>query len=404
MNAVHLRPRHRLHLLQGADELFAAVVHAIDRSHTEVRLETYIYAFDRQGEALALALERAALRGVAVYVVVDGIGTPAPPMQWLSRLSAAGVQWHRFSPLGYFDVFFPVRWRRLHRKLCVVDGRVAFCGGINVIDDFSDPHYGHLESPRLDFAVQVHGPLVHDAQALMQRFWMRLEFALQLETRQWTAARRHWRLALAPATAPAALPLVQEPPANVAAALVLRDNLRNRSRIERAYRQAIGQARHEVLIANAYFMPGRKLRSALEHAARRGVRVIVLLQGRYEYFMQFHGARAVYGSLLAAGVQIHEYQSGFLHAKVAVIDGLWATVGSSNLDPLSLLLAREANVVVRDAHFAQALRERLMAALQRQSLQVQAPRYLARSAWQRALDLAALALMRLGVFVIGRRY
>jgi len=106
MNAVHLRPRHRLHLLQGADELFAAVVHAIDRSHTEVRLETYIYAFDRQGEALALALERAALRGVAVYVVVDGIGTPAPPMQWLSRLSAAGVQWHRFSPLGYFDVFF----------------------------------------------------------------------------------------------------------------------------------------------------------------------------------------------------------------------------------------------------------------------------------------------------------
>ena len=120
--------------------------------------------------------------------------------------------------------------------------------------------------------------------------------------------------------------------------------------------------------------------------------------------MQFHGARAVYGSLLAAGVQIHEYQSGVLHAQVAVIVGLWATVGSSNLDPLSLLLAREANVVVRDAHFAPALRERFMAALQRQSLQVQATRYLARSAWQRALDLAALALMRLGVFVIGRRY
>jgi len=185
MNAVHLRPRHRLHLLQGADELFAAVVHAIDRSHTEVRLETYIYAFDRQGEALALALERAALRGVAVYVVVDGIGTPAPSMQWLSRLNAAGVQWHRFSPLGYFDIFFPVRWRRLHRKLCVVDGRVAFCGGINVIDDFSDPHYGHLESPRLDFAVQVHGPLVHDAQALMQRFWTRLEFALLTRRPTW---------------------------------------------------------------------------------------------------------------------------------------------------------------------------------------------------------------------------
>ena len=404
MNAVHLRARHHLHLLQGADELFAAVVQAIERSHTEVRLETYIYAFDRQGEALALALERAALRGVAVYVVVDGIGTPAPPAPWLARLQAAGVQWHRFSPLGYWDVFFPVRWRRLHRKLCVVDGVVAFCGGINVLDDYWDPHYGALESPRLDFAVQVHGPLVHDVQALMQRFWTRLEFALQLETRQWSAARRHWQAALEPAAAPAALPPVQAVPATVAAALVLRDNLRNRSRIERAYRQAIGHARREVLIANAYFMPGRKLRTALEHAARRGVQVIVLLQGRYEYFMQFHGARAVYGSLLAAGVQIHEYQGGFLHAKVAVIDGRWATVGSSNLDPLSLLLAREANVVVRDAPFAQALRERLMDALQRQSLQVQPARYLARNVWQRTLDLAALAVMRLGVFVIGRRY
>ena len=404
MNAVHLRSRHHLHLLQGADELFAAVVQAIERSHTEVRLETYIYAFDRQGEALALALERAALRGVAVYVVVDGIGTPAPPAPWLARLQAAGVQWHRFSPLGYWDVFFPVRWRRLHRKLCVVDGLVAFCGGINVLDDYWDPHYGALESPRLDFAVQVHGPLVHDVQALMQRFWTRLEFALQLETRQWSAARRHWQAALEPAAAPAALPPVQAVPATVAAALVLRDNLRNRSRIERAYRQAIGHARREVLIANAYFMPGRKLRTALEHAARRGVQVIVLLQGRYEYFMQFHGARAVYGSLLAAGVQIHEYQGGFLYAKVAVIDGRWATVGSSNLDPLSLLLAREANVVVRDAPFAQALRERLMDALQRQSLQVQPARYLARNVWQRTLDLAALAVMRLGVFVIGRRY
>ena len=404
MNAVHLRSRHHLHLLQGADELFAAVVQSIERSHTEVRLETYIYAFDRQGEALALALERAALRGVAVYVVVDGIGTPAPPAPWLARLQAAGVQWHRFSPLGYWDVFFPVRWRRLHRKLCVVDGLVAFCGGINVLDDYWDPHYGALESPRLDFAVQVHGPLVHDVQALMQRFWTRLEFALQLETRQWSAARRHWQAALEPAAAPAALPPVQAVPATVAAALVLRDNLRNRSRIERAYRQAIGHARREVLIANAYFMPGRKLRTALEHAARRGVQVIVLLQGRYEYFMQFHGARAVYGSLLAAGVQIHEYQGGFLYAKVAVIDGRWATVGSSNLDPLSLLLAREANVVVRDAPFAQALRERLMDALQRQSLQVQPARYLARNVWQRTLDLAALAVMRLGVFVIGRRY
>jgi cardiolipin synthase len=404
MNAVHLRARHRLHLLQGAKELFDAVVHAIAHSRHEVRLETYIFAFDEQGQAVAAALERAALRGVQVYLVVDGIGTPPLPAQWTARLDAAGVHWHRFSPLGWLGVFFPVRWRRLHRKLCVVDGQVAFCGGINVMDDFHDLRLGTLDTARLDFAVQVHGALVQDVQALMQRFWSRLDFAQGLESRQWSKARSQLQTAMRPQPSPMRAPAPQDPQGTIPAALVLRDNLRNRSRIEQSYRQAIGQAHHEVLIANAYFMPGRKLRHALEHAAQRGVRVILLLQGRYEYFMQFHGARAVYGSLLAAGVEIHEYQGGLLHAKVAVIDSVWATVGSSNLEPLSLLLAREANVVLRDPHFAKVLRRRLRTAIEQQSVQMEPLRYAQRGRWQRALDLLALLLLRIGLFVVGRRY
>lgn len=404
MNAVHLRARHRLHLLQGAKELFDAVVHAIAHSRHEVRLETYIFAFDEQGQAVAAALERAALRGVQVYLVVDGIGTPPLPAQWTARLDAAGVHWHRFSPLGWLGVFFPVRWRRLHRKLCVVDGQVAFCGGINVMDDFHDLRLGTLDAARLDFAVQVHGALVQDVQALMQRFWSRLDFAQGLESRQWSKARSQLQTAMRPQPSPMRAPAPQDPQGTIPAALVLRDNLRNRSRIEQSYRQAIGQAHHEVLIANAYFMPGRKLRHALEHAAQRGVRVILLLQGRYEYFMQFHGARAVYGSLLAAGVEIHEYQGGLLHAKVAVIDSVWATVGSSNLEPLSLLLAREANVVLRDPHFAKVLRRRLRTAIEQQSVQMEPLRYAQRGRWQRALDLLALLLLRIGLFVVGRRY
>ena len=404
MNAVYLRARHRLHLLQGAKELFQAMVQAIDHSEQEVRLETYIFAFDEQGQAVAAALERAALRGVQVYLVVDGIGTPALPSTWTARFDAAGVQWHRFSPLGWLGVFFPVRWRRLHRKLCVVDGRVAFCGGINVMDDFHDLRLGTLESARLDFAVQVHGPLVMDAQALMHRFWSRLDFAHGLESRQWSKPRSQWQFALRLQPAPMQTPSPDDAPGQIPAALVLRDNLRNRSRIEQTYRQAIGQAHQEVLISNAYFMPGRKLRHALEHAAQRGVRVTLLLQGRYEYFMQFHGARAVYGSLLAAGVEIHEYQGGLLHAKVAVVDSVWATVGSSNLEPLSLLLAREANVVLRDAHFAQVLRQRLHAAIAQQSVQMDPLRYIQRGHWQRALDRLALLILRVGLFVTGRRY
>ena len=196
--------------------------------------------------------------------------------------------------------------------------------------------------------------------------------------------------------------------AKVRAALVLRDNVRNRARIEKTYLRAIGSARHEVIIANAYFVPGRKLRKALLMAARRGVRVRLLLQGRYEYFMQYHAARPVYGPLLEAGVEIHEYAPSFLHAKVAVVDALgdrpWATVGSSNLDPLSLLLAREANVVVEDTAFARDLRQRLVHAMQHAGRRMDPARYAGRPLRQRVLDRLAFGLMRLALWLTGHRY
>jgi cardiolipin synthase len=157
------------------------------------------------------------------------------------------------------------------------------------------------------------------------------------------------------------------------------------------------------VIANAYFLPGGRLRRALIKAARRGVKVTLLLQGKYEYFMQYHAARPVYGALLEAGVEIHEYAAGFLHAKVAVVDGRWATVGSSNLDPLSLLLAREANMVMDDHSFAQGLRERLEGAMQG-GRRLQSAQYSRRPWFERLLDLAAYALMRLALLVTRQRY
>ena len=404
MRSTHFNHHQQVRLLQGAKELFAAVIAEVDASQTEVRLETYIFNFDAEGEPLAHALVRAAARGVAVYLVVDGIGTPALPAAWEQRFDAVGVQWHRFSPLGIFGVFRPGRWRRLHRKLCVIDGAVAFCGGINVLDDLVDPYYGVLQAPRLDFAVQVRGVLAVEVQQAMEQFWARLDLPRQVEHHQWKQARR-----LLAQAAPKPAPAGSVPPApssgnGVWAALVLRDNLLHRSRIEQAYRKAIADARSEVLIASAYFVPGRKLRHALVHAALRGVRVRVLLQGRYEYFMQYHGARTVYGVLLDAGVEIYEYTGGFLHAKVAVVDRRWATVGSSNLDPLSLLLAREANVLVRDAPFAQNLQKRLLSALQHHSVRVDVTTYAQRGRLQRGLDLLALAVMRVVLFLIGRAY
>lgn len=414
-NADGPRAGHQITLLQGGVEFFPALEQALNAAQQEVRLETYIFSFDAAGQAIAEALIRAAGRGVKVYLTVDGVGTPELPPSWSQRFDAAGVAWHVFQPLGLWGAAMPSRWRRLHRKVCVVDGETAFCGGINIMDDFHDPGAGTLTEPRLDFAVRVTGPLVLDLLEMTSRFWWRMTVAHDLRERElpaaWHDLQQRMRQALATRSqAKDATALESEsPPASghargALANLVLRDNLRNRRRIERAYLKAIGAARKEIVIANAYFLPGARLRRALIHAARRGVRVRLLLQGRYEYFLQFHGSRPVYSALLEAGVEIHEYAASFLHAKVAVVDGQWATVGSSNLDPLSLLLAREANIVVRDRNFAQQLRARLEYAMAQGGRQVDAQAFASRSWRLRLLEQLAYGAMRLGLLLVGRRY
>ena len=404
------RPGHQVQLLQGGQAFFPALVQAIERSSHEVRMETYIFCLDAAGIRVATALEQAAMRGVAVYLVMDGVGTPRIPLEWESRFTVAGVNWRIFSPLGRLGVFIPSRWRRLHRKLCVVDGTVAFCGGINVLDDFFDPNHGKLDAPRFDFAVQVRGPLVQAVHEATTQFWWRLQAARTMRQSDfpsaWRALQEAVKLSLNPHidADPPGTHLPENLAHDTRADLVLRDNVRNRTRIERSYRKAIGAATDEIIIANAYFLPGRKLRNGLIHAARRGVRVRLLLQGRYEYFMQYHAARPVYGALLEAGVEIYEYSVSFLHAKVAVIDGHWATVGSSNLDPLSLLLAREANVVVEDVSFAQDLRSQLEAAMDHGGVRVHPKAYANRPLRQRFLDRVAFAVMRVLLFLNGKRY
>lgn len=395
---------HQVQLLQGAQELFPALIAAMDAALSDIQFETYIFDFTGTAIEVAQALMRAARRGVRTHLVVDGVGTGRLPQDWADRLRAAGVHCRVYSPLGPLGLLLPRRWRRLHRKLCVVDGRVLFCGGINVLDDFHDPNHGRLVAPRFDFAVQATGALVAVASDAMEQLWWRMQAVRDASQRRLPEALQALRAASA---AHHAAPDADTRP-GMRAALLLRDNVRHRSRIEKAYRRAIAAAREEIIIANAYFVPGRKLRVALQMAARRGVRVRLLLQGRYEYFMQYHAARPVYGALLKAGVEIHEYAPSFLHAKVAVIDAHgarpWATVGSSNLDPLSLLLAREANVVVEDAAFAQDLRARLEHAMLHGGRVLDPERYALRSWRERALDRVAFVLMRLALWITGNRY
>lgn len=384
-----LKPGHQIDLLEGGRQFFPALLANIKVARYEIRLETYIFNFDKTGCAIAQALLDAAKRGVRVYVVVDGVGTPELPIVWANKFKQFGVQWHTFSPLGWLGYLLPIRWRRLHRKLCLIDQKTLYCGGINIVDDYIDPNHGVLATPRFDFAVRVQGPLVQDAHRVLTQFWLRLRGKTVFTQK------------------PSPNIQVDAPSPDLSwmhAGLILRDNLLNRTRIERAYRKAIGEAKHEILIANAYFLPGKKIRNALLHAVQRGVKVQLLVHGKYEYFMQYHAARPIHHALLTAGIEIYAYSSGFLHAKVAVIDQNWSTVGSSNLDPLSLLLAREANVVVQNSSFAESLRQSLLQAMQKHGQKMQPDAYAHRPIRQRLLDWLAYSLMRLSLFLTGKRY
>ena len=402
-----LRDGHQLKLLQGSAEFFPELIRAIDAARSHIQLETYIFNFHGEGALVAAALERAGTRGLRVWVVVDGVGTPELSDDWRVRFDKAGVEWRIYSPLGALGLLIPNRWRRLHRKLCVIDGQVAFCGGINILDDLYDPLYGSLKTPRLDFAVCATGALVQQVQEACTQLWWRLKAVRNVRQQNFPEAFSSFK------AAGLHFPWLhnsntEEQKWVARAGLLLRDNVSHRSQIEKAYLKAIAKARHEIVIANAYFLPGRKLRQALVLAAQRGVKVRLLLQGRYEYFMQYHAARPVYRQMLDSGVEIFEYTQSFLHAKVAVIDAHherpWATVGSSNLDPFSLLLAREANVVVADGHFAKRLHEALTQAIQHDSLRIMPQTLKERSQFLRALDWIAFGLMRFAIWITGNRY
>jgi cardiolipin synthase len=317
------------------------MIAAIDGARQDILFETYIFAIDETGIAVQAALIRAAQRGVKVRVVTDWFGTGARPARLLgAAFAAAGVRYRVFNP------WFRRGVTRTHRKIVVVDREIAFVGGINTNDDMLCDYAPHapLPAPRWDFAVQVRGPLVAQIHREAQAQWARVgHLGIVNRVNLFREMRRR----------PGA---TDDAPTQ--AAFVVRDNLRNRRTIQGAYLQALGRARTSVLLANPYFAPGRKFREALSHAARRGVEVKLLI-GVGEFWLQDMVARSFYPKLLGCGVQVIEYRKTQLHAKVAVIDDDWATVGSSNCDGLSLFLNQEANVVVRDARFARTVRKHI---------------------------------------------
>ncbi len=369
-----------LTLLYLGQNYFTALIAAIDGATREVALETYIFEADEAGENVSAALQRAAQRGVAVRIITDGLGT-SQRLTLFADWRESGVTHRIYNP----RLFGKFGFSRTHRKLAIVDHEVAFVGGINIIDDFNGGGGTRMSDPRWDFAVQCRGPIVAEIAMAFHIQWLRLAPGyLGTPFRH----RRHGQRGRLHA------------PYAGQAAFVARDNLHNRRAVEKAYLMALGRARQEVWLANPYFVPGRRLRRALTQAAQRGVSVHLLI-GRKEFRLLDTAVPWLYAKLLDAGVRIGEYDMRQLHGKVAVVDDVWATVGSSNLDALSLFLNHEANVVVLDDPVVIELRDHIRKAFAEARL-IDPHRYGGRSRWRRFRQWTAYRLYRLVMKVLTR--
>ncbi|HZE90731.1 MAG TPA: cardiolipin synthase ClsB, partial [Rhizobacter sp.] len=326
---------------ENGEAFFPAVFAAVAAAKRDVILETFILFEDQVGHELHAMLLGAAQRGVQVDVLVDGFGSSDLTPGFIESLTSAGVHFRVFDPRSRVLGIRTNVFRRMHRKIVVVDGALAFVGGIN----YSADHLADFgPEAKQDYAVEIEGPVVEDIH--------RFAYSAIISTGiGWRWFQRRVK--------PLPEQVEQRRAGNASARFVTRDNNDHRTDIERHYRTALRAARKRVVIANAYFFPGYRLLRDIRRAAQRGVTVQLILQGQPDMAIVKFGAEMLYDHLQRAGVRIFEYCERPLHGKVALVDDEWATVGSSNLDPLSLSLNLEANLVIRDRAFNQQLCERL---------------------------------------------
>lgn len=337
-------------LLENGESFFPRVFEAIGQAQQQVVIETFILFDDKVGRQLRQVVIDAAQRGVRVDITVDGYGSSDLSEEFIGGMTEVGVGFH------VFDLRprrFGVRtnlFRRMHRKVVLVDGKVAFVGGIN----FGVDHLAEFgPEAKQDYSIELTGPVVDEIH--------RFEAGLLSPMRRRFSFRRD------------RAPMARMPDVygQGQAAFVYRDNAKHTNDIEQQYRLGIRAAQNEITIANAYFFPGYRFLRDLRNAAKRGVTVRLILQGEPDMPVAKFAASTLYDYLLSAGVRIYEYCERPLHGKVATVDGVWATVGSSNLEPLSLALNLEANIIIRDKEFTAGLRERLEDLIQHKCMAIE---------------------------------
>jgi cardiolipin synthase len=321
-------PGNATELLVDGERAYPAMLAAIAAAERSIVLESYIFRADAAGQRFLAALVERAAAGVSVRVLVDGVGAGDTPDEFWDPLRDAGGELAVFRPLaGLFQLglYF---WQRDHRKVLVVDDHVAFIGGMNVGDDYAPLSWGG--EAWHDVHVRLRGPVARALTALVNRTWR------QVTGKDWS-----------PQLGPAAV-------AGQTSVQLLEGRLTRRHSVRQAYLHAIRHARHTIRIVNAYCIPDRGVRRALRDARRRGVRVQLLLAGRTDLYPVRFASRFLYRRLLRWGIEVYEWTERVLHAKAAVIDGVWCSIGSYNLDRRSLVHNLEANVACVDAELGAA--------------------------------------------------
>ncbi|MTD26749.1 cardiolipin synthase ClsB [Erwinia sorbitola] len=367
------REGNQITLLENGEQFFPRVFGAIRRAEHSLLLETFILFEDEVGNALHKELLAAAQRGVKIEMMVDGYGSPDLSDEFVHSLTSLGVRFLYYDPRPLVLGMRTNLFRRLHRKIVVIDGVIAFVGGIN----YSAEHNVSFgPEAKQDYAVEVKGPIVGDIAHYVQQ-----EMGSEQKNHRWWGHRSH-------------RPAKNSTPGDAQALLVYRDNDQHRDDIEQHYIEMLKNAKQDVIIANAYFFPGYRLLREMRQAARRGVRVRLIVQGKPDMPIVKVGAELLYNYLVEGGVEVYEYCRRPLHAKIAVQDGQWATVGSSNLDPLSLSLNLEANLMIHDRNFNQQMRENLEALLSADCQRVYESQLPKRSWWQLSKSVVVFHFLR----------
>ena len=326
------REGNRVTLYHDGGACLAAMYQAIAGAQHEILLEMYWFGSDKTGQRFAEALSERARAGVKVCVIYDAVGSWESDSAQFTRMREAGCDVHEYNPVRRWIFRLGAGNRRDHRKLLVIDGRIAMTGGVNLADPWAPIADGG--GGFRDNLVEIEGPAVADMRGIFATVW---------------------RGALPPAVAPQAA-------GSVTVRVLANDRRRQRRRIEQAYLRAIRGARRRVLIENSYFVPSWFVRSALRRAARRGIDVSVVLPSVSDVPLVQFASRRSYDHLLQAGVKLYEWGQSVLHSKIAVVDE-WCTVGTHNLDYRSWLYNLEINVSMVDARLAAELTERIEQAI-----------------------------------------